>query len=180
MSGEPDIVSREELAQIIIRDAALRDGLFCRAMSHTRDLHDAEDLLQETLTRSLDSAYAAWNRSDHLTPASCLGSVMNGIARNRLRSSYMARREDLDEQNLPQVAAPADDPMGKLTMAGTHRKRDDMVGALRARMVGKEVPLAVLDWTEKGVKGHVALSEKIGCTLKQVVAAERTSAPGIA
>jgi hypothetical protein len=44
---------------------------------------------------------------------------------DQARARELARREDLDEQNPPQVPAPADDPVGRLTMAGTDRKRDD-------------------------------------------------------
>ena len=193
MVRRDDIVPREELAKIIARDTALRESLLCWAMGHTRHLQNAEDLRGDTLRRALDPEYAGWDRTQHETVSGYLGSVMNGLARNRWRSSYMALREDLDEQNPPRVAAPTGDPEGKLLMAGRERKREDMEAMLRARVAHKPVAVAVLDWAAKGIKGNVALAEQIRCTVPQVVAAkqllrehaavvkaERASEPGAA
>jgi DNA-directed RNA polymerase specialized sigma24 family protein len=193
VSAPPDIVPRSELAQLIARDAALRESLLSWAMSHTRHPQNAEDLFSDTLTRALDPAFAGWDRAHYATAGAFLGSVMNGLARNRLRSSYMARRADLDEQNPPQVDAPADNPERQLLMAGKDRKRTEMEEALRARIADKTVPLAVLDQSAAGVKGNKKLADTIGCTVAQVVAAkqllrehgaivraERASEPGAA
>jgi hypothetical protein len=182
VSAPPDIVPRSELAQLIARDAALRESLLSWAMSHTRHPQNAEDLFSDTL-----------DRAHYATAGAFLGSVMNGLARNRLRSSYMARRADLDEQNPPQVDAPADNPERQLLMAGKDRKRTEMEEALRARIADKTVPLAVLDQSAAGVKGNKKLADTIGCTVAQVVAAkqllrehgaivraERASEPGAA
>ena len=96
MAGETDIVPRAELARILASDGALLAELHRWEMRHTRDPDDADDLLQDTLTKSLDPDYAPWDRNEYATAGAYLGSVMNGRARNRVRSSYMALRENLD------------------------------------------------------------------------------------
>jgi DNA-directed RNA polymerase specialized sigma24 family protein len=188
-----DTVPPAELAKIVARDAALREALLGWAMRHTRHPQNAEDLVSDTLTTALDPQYAGWDRARYATAGAFLGSVMNGLARNRVRSSYLARRADLDEHDPPQVAAPAADPEVQLQLAARERKREAMEAALRARLADKPVPLAVLDWSAKGVRTNVALAEKIGCTVAQAVAAkqmlrdhgaivraERASEPGAA
>lgn len=170
---QPDVVPRQEIARLLVKDADLREALLGWAMSHTRHRQNAQDLYQETITRALDPDYVAWNRAHYATAGAFLGSVMNGVARNRLRSSYHARRADLDEQDPPQVDAPAANPEGQLLTAGRERKRADMEADLRRRIAGKTIPLAVLDWAARGVKGNKALAEKIGCTIEQVLAAKQ-------
>jgi hypothetical protein len=168
-----DLVSREELVLIIGRDAGLRDALLGWAMSHTRDPPNAEDLFQHTIEHALDPKNAAWDRAHYATAGAFLGSVMNGLARNRLRSPYRARREDLDETKAAHVAAPEADPERQLRMARDERKRIDMEEDLRARIAGKTIPLGVLDWSARGAKGNRELADRIGCTIPQVVAAKQ-------
>ena len=168
-----DFVPREELAKIIARDAALRESVLGWAMDHTRHPQNAQDLYGDTLTTALDAKYVGWDRARYATAGAYLGSVMNGIARNRLRSSYMARRADLDEQNPPPVAAPAADPESQLRMGRKERKRAEMEEALRARIAGNPVPLAVLDRTAEGARNNIELAQMIRCTVPEVVAAKQ-------
>jgi hypothetical protein len=130
-------------------------------MVHTHHPQDADDLFGDTLATALDPKYAGWDRAQYATAAAFLGSVMNGLARNRVRSSYMARRAELDEQNPPPVSAPTDDPEGKLLMAGKERKREDMEAMLRTRVADKPIPLAVLAWAAKGIKCNQALAAQM-------------------
>ncbi|HEY6463026.1 MAG TPA: hypothetical protein VIY73_22810, partial [Polyangiaceae bacterium] len=151
-----DLVPREELGLIIGRDADLREALLGWAMGHTRDSHNAEDLFQHTIEHVLDPKNAAWDRAHYATASAFLGSVMNGLARNRVRSAGTTRREDFDENKAAHVAAPEADPERQLRLARDERKRIDMEEALRARIAGKTIPLAVLDWSARGVKGNKA------------------------
>jgi DNA-directed RNA polymerase specialized sigma24 family protein len=94
------LVPRAELAEVIARDGSLLDAVRGWAMDHTRHPQNAEDLYADTLTHALDPRYQAWEREQYPTAGAFLGSVMNGLARNRRRSSSAARRADLDEQNV--------------------------------------------------------------------------------
>ncbi len=171
---EPDLVPRPVLARLLRICSALRETLLLIAHRHTRrHRQDAEDLFMSTLTTALDPAYAGWRRHDYPDALTYLGSVMNGIARNRRRSSYDALRADLDEPRAPAVPAPAADPEAHLLMMGTERTRQEMEAAVRARVADKPVPRAVLEWTARGVKGNLALAEKMGCDIGQVVAAKK-------
>jgi hypothetical protein len=169
----PALVPRAELAQIIARDGALLESLYSRAMGHTRHPQNAEDLYADTLARALDPRYQGWDRDEYLTAGAFLGSVMNGLARNRRRSSYSARRADLDEQNPPHVPAPAADPEGQLAMVALDRKYDEMETAVRARLAGKPLALGVLDAAARGLRGNVALARELRCTVPEIVAAKR-------
>ena len=173
MSPAADFVPREELAEIIARDAALREAVLGWAMDHTRHPQNAQDLYGDTLITALDAKYVGWDRAKYATAGAYLGSVLNGIARNRLRSSYMARRADLDELNPPPVAAPAADPETQLRMGRMERKRAEMEEALRARIAGNPMALGVLDWTAKGAKNNIELARLIGCRVPEVVAAKQ-------
>jgi hypothetical protein len=188
-----DIVPPAELAKLIAGDRGLRESLLRWAWGHTRHRQDAEDLYQATLLTALDPEKVSWDRARHATASGFLGSVLNGLARNRVRSSYMALRSELDEQNPPPVAAPVADPEAKLQLAHRERKRAAMEADLRARLADKPLPIAVLDWTTKGVKTNIELAQMIGCEVSQVVAAkqmlrqhaaivrdERASEPGAA
>lgn len=173
MEGVADLVPHAELAKIIARDAGLRQSVLGWAMGRTRHAQNAEDLYADTLTTALDTRYKGWDRAKYATVEDFLGSILNGLARNRTRSSYMARRADLDEQNPPQVVAPAADPEGQLQMAASERKRSEMEETLRARLAGKPLPLAVLDGAAKGLRGNIELAREIGCTVPEVVAAKQ-------
>jgi len=98
------LVPRAELAEVIARDGSLLDAVRGWAMDHTRHPQNAEDLYADTLTTALDPRYKGWDRAKYDSAGAFLGSVLNGLARNRTRSSYMARRAELDEQNPPEVA----------------------------------------------------------------------------
>lgn len=169
----PTLVPLAELAEILARDAALREALLRYALRHTRHPQDAEDLFGDTLEAALDGKHAPWDRARHATAGAYLGSMMNGLARNRRRGAYDRTRAELDEQNPPPVASPAATPEGVLLLAGRERKRADIEAALRARLADKPLALAVLDWTAQHVEGNLALAEKMQCTVAQVVAAKQ-------
>ena len=173
VEAAPALAPHAELAQIIARDGALLEAVFSWAMGHTRHPQNAEDLYAETLTRALDPDYQGWDRDMYPTAGAFLGSVMNGLARNRLRSSYSARRADFDEQNPPPMAAPAADPEGQLAMMALGRRHAEIEAAVRARLADHPLALDVLDAAARGIKGNIALAEELRCTVPEIVAAKR-------
>jgi hypothetical protein len=167
------LVPHAELAKIIARDGALLQSLQCWAMGHTQHPQNAEDLCAETVARALDPRYQGWDRDQYPTAGAFLGSVMNGIARNRRRSSYDANRAPLDEESSRQVPAPRADPEGQLAMVALDRKYTEMEAAVRARLVGKPLALGVLDAAAKGLRGNIAVARELRCTVPEILAAKR-------
>lgn len=130
------------------RDLAFRrwvlpevDLLFAMAMRLTRDRHDAEDLVQDTLLR----AYRAADRFDGRHPRAWLLTILRNTNINRGRKRIPALLFDPDD-TLSQVAAPGADGRDGAAEPALDRIVDPvLVRALQALSADHQAVVALVD-----------------------------------
>jgi DNA-directed RNA polymerase specialized sigma24 family protein len=155
----------EELAKPGVRARLVQ---FARWRMHADK--DAEDLVHEALARVCDPDGSPWDpaKRSFLTH---MGSVMNGIAVNELRSAR-ARKEVLSgeiarDETTTDGAPQADDLLAE------HRDLDRLRrwgGVLRARLQEKKdtIALEVYDCGCEGIEDKGEIADRIGRTLPEV------------
>jgi DNA-directed RNA polymerase specialized sigma24 family protein len=144
------------------------------AMRKTRSKADADDLVQEALSRVFDSDASPWDPDGGKTFLAHLGSVMNGLHINRVRSAQH-RREVVGSALVDEVAPaagalPADEALERHE---TFARLSSLVGALRDRLKGDVLALEVLDLAYAGYEHPAAQAEQLGCPVATVREANR-------
>jgi hypothetical protein len=157
-----------------IADPAIQDAVYKYALRKLRHEQDAEDLAQTSLEAALrrDRAGTGW-KSPPPPVLMFLGSVLNGEVSNKWRTEK--RRPKLVEGETEDAASEtphAEDAMvGREAEAERERKQVQVKTELRAYFASKangQVPVAMLDLAESGVKGGRGLAERIGCSLDEI------------
>jgi hypothetical protein len=143
-----------EAIRALLQRPDLRARLVRHAYARCRSASDANDFVQEAITRVLEGRYP-WS------PAACpelvdhLGSVVNTLVWNRSTSAAAARERPLLPDHVDGRAdrAPTQEErlLERETALDVAARAERRMRDLRERVRGDEVALAVLDLFERGV-----------------------------
>jgi hypothetical protein len=154
---------------------AIRQALMVWAIRRTRNVPAAEDLVQRTLLHAYEqeeTGERVWK--EPIEPKEVLGhlgAVMVGFARNQWRTDG---RRPIRVESPEEEASLEPDPEQAWIAYETDAERAQYEAELRKRLAADPrgaIPLAMLDWAARGVRGGKELAEKIGCTVEEAYAA---------
>jgi len=146
--------------------AAQLDALYPLALGLTRRVHDAEDLVQETVARAL-------TRGDQFQPGTNLRAWLHTIERSLFVSAYRRERRAPPVQSLDEVEESAlSDPRGTRTSPSAEQElldqwvSEEIVAALQ--VLPEPYRMAVL-LSDVGGLSYEQAAQAMGCALGTVM-----------
>jgi RNA polymerase sigma-70 factor, ECF subfamily len=146
--------------------AAQLDGLYPLALDLTRRVHDAEDLVQETVARAL-------TRGDQFQPGTNLRAWLHTIERSLFVSAYRRERRAPPIQSLDEVEeSMLSDPRGARSSPSAEQElldrwvSEEIVATLQA--LPEHYRMAVLLSDVEGLS-YAEMAQVMGCALGTVM-----------
>jgi DNA-directed RNA polymerase specialized sigma24 family protein len=162
------------LARALAADEGLRKALLVWARRHMATPQDALDLVQQTLAAALERE-AEWD-ADNVPLARFVGPIMNAQSRTLRRRVRRHAGPAFDEELGQHAAADVPDPERALVERDAEIDRRRVKEDLRARLAADtagQIPLQVLELAENDVRRPAAFASAIGCSVKEIYAAQR-------
>jgi DNA-directed RNA polymerase specialized sigma24 family protein len=172
VSGLPDHLT--PLGRALAADAGLRKALLEWATRHMATRQDALDLVQQTLTVALEKE-AEWD-AENVPLARFVGPIMNVQSRTLRRRVHRHAGHVFDEEQGTYAENDVPHPERALVEREAELDRRRVKEELRARLAADTsgaIPLRMLELAENDVCRASAFAKVIGCSVKEIYAAQR-------
>jgi DNA-directed RNA polymerase specialized sigma24 family protein len=157
----------EAAAKLLKEDERLRKKIFVHAYKLTGHLPDAKELAQQGMTRAIDPKGSPWDPDRQPSLLLHIGSLMNGLARNKRRGDGRHRAEAYDTTG---DLHPAPEPtvLERMESAEELARLGHWMDLLLARLAGDTLALDKIGLVYQGIDDAAAQAARLQCTVKDI------------
>jgi DNA-directed RNA polymerase specialized sigma24 family protein len=157
----------EAAAKLLKEDERLRKKIFVHAYKLTGNLPDAKDLAQQGMSRAIDPKRSPWDPDKQPSLLLHIGSLMNGLARNKRRGDGRHRAETYDTTD---DLHPASEPtaLERMESAEELARLEYWMDLLLARLEGDTLALDKIGLVCQGIDGAAEQAARLKCTVKDI------------
>jgi DNA-directed RNA polymerase specialized sigma24 family protein len=154
-------------AKLLKEDARLRKKLLAHGYKLTNNLSDARDLAQEGMTKVVDPEDSPWDPDEQPSLFMHVGSVMNGLARNKRRGDarHPAEAYDSTDELHPQRQPTA---LERIETAEDLARYGRWMDILLARLSGDPLALDKIGLVYQGIEDAAEQAERLRCTVREI------------
>lgn len=164
------------VAQVDWADVSRRLSLFAsRRLGRFGSAAEAEEIAQEAIRRFLDPDYASWDQAKEPSLLRHLGSIVNGLVRNRSRRAKRRGASIQLEEEMHRSAEPLPDRRAAATMLASRG-----MALLRTRLANDDLCRQLLDLQIDGVTKASEQAATLGLEINDVYNARRRLAGHVA
>ncbi len=170
--GDRNVDNARAAAARLRDDEHLRKRIVAYAWKVTGNRADMRDLAQEAMARAIDPARSPWDPAKQPDLFLYLGSIINGIVRNRRRAE---ERHPVDLVDPKDVSRPDPRPsvLQRMIQEEENALYEFWLEMLIDRLAGDTVALDVLRLLQDGLDGAAQHAAKLQRQVEEIYAANR-------